>query len=322
MHVMILGAAGMLGAKLSTALAGTARPARLTLVDVVPPSAPQSAIPTTCISADLSAPGTAADLINHRPDLIYHLAAIVSGEAEADFDKGYRINLDGTRYLFDAIRAAHDADGYCPKVVFSSSIAVFGGPYPDVITDTFFQTPQTSYGTQKLIGELLLQDYTRRGIMNGIALRLPTICIRPGAPNKAASGFFSNIMREPLVGLPAVLPVPDTVCHSHASPRITIQNLIHAGQMDLSALGHRRGLNLPGCAATVAEQIEALRTVAGNDAVSLIRPQQDAAIMRIVSAWPQRFQADRALGLGFAAEKSFQQIIQVHLEDELGQAPT
>ncbi|HSG54439.1 MAG TPA: D-erythronate dehydrogenase [Paracoccaceae bacterium] len=287
-------------------------------MDVVPPSAPQSAIPTTCISADLSAPGTAADLINHRPDLIYHLAAIVSGEAEADFDKGYRINLDGTRYLFDAIRAAHDADGYCPKVVFSSSIAVFGGPYPDVITDTFFQTPQTSYGTQKLIGELLLQDYTRRGIMNGIALRLPTICIRPGAPNKAASGFFSNIMREPLVGRPAVLPVPDTVCHSHASPRITIQNLIHAGQMDLSALGHRRGLNLPGCAATVAEQIEALRTVAGNDAVSLIRPQQDAAIMRIVSAWPQRFQADRALGLGFAAEKSFQQIIQVHLEDELG----
>ncbi len=311
----------MIGAKLAAAIAtagtlGESSVSKMTLVDVVAPDAPDG-VPVTCVTSDLSQPDAARAMVAQHPDVIYHLAAIVSGEAEADFDKGYRINLDGTRYLFDAIKAEHDANGYCPRMIFTSSIAVFGGPYPEIITDTFQQRPQTSYGTQKAIGELLLEDLTRRGVMDGIALRLPTICIRPGRPNAAASGFFSNILREPLAGQPAILPVPDTVTHSHASPRATIRNLRHAGAMDLAQMGHRRALNLPGLAATVAEQIEALRDVAGNDAVALIRAEPDETIMRIVENWPQRFQADRAIGLGFTAETSFREIIQVHLEDEL-----
>ena len=171
---------------------------------------------------------------------------------------------------------------------------------------------------QKAIGELLIGDYSRKGFLDGIALRLPTICIRPGAPNKAASGFFSNILREPLVGKPAILPVPDTVRHWHASPRAAVGFLIHAATMDLAPLGARRALSLPGLSATVAEQIEALRRVAGSAAVALIRREDDPAIRAIVDGWPQNFTARRALDLGFRADDSFDQIIQFHIQDELG----
>ena len=201
----------------------------------------------------------------HRPDLVFHLAAIVSGEAEADFDKGYRINLDGTRLLFEAIRTA--APPYRPRVVFTSSIAVFGAPFPEAIGDDFIPAPLTSYGTQKAIGELLLSDYSRRGLFDGIGIRLPTICVRPGAPNKAASGFFSSIIREPLVGKEAVLPVDEDVRHSHASPRAAVAFLIHAATIDLDKLGARRNISMPGLSVTVGEQIEALRRVAGEGAV-------------------------------------------------------
>ena len=187
----------------------------------------------------------------------------MSGEAEADFDKGYRINLDGTRQLFEAIRKV--GDGYRPRVVFTSSIAVFGAPFPEAIGDEFFTTPLTSYGTQKAIGELLLADYTRRGFFDGIGIRLPTICVRPGKPNKAASGFFSGIIREPLAGQEAVLPVPEDVRHWHASPRSAVGFLIHAATIDTApASGTRRNLTMPGLSATVGEQIEALRRVAGD----------------------------------------------------------
>ena len=169
------------------------------------------------LASDLSAPGEAEKTIAARPDVIFHLAAIVSGEAELDFEKGYRINLDGTRALLEAIRRT--GDGYKPKVIFTSSAAVFGAPFPPSISDDFHLTPLTSYGTQKAIGELLLADYTRRDILDGVGLRFPTICVRPGKPNKAASGFFSSIIREPLAGLDAVLPVADTVRHTHATPR-------------------------------------------------------------------------------------------------------
>jgi nucleoside-diphosphate-sugar epimerase len=172
--------------------------------------------------------------------VIFHLAAIVSGEAVADFDKGYRITLDGTRYLFDAIRKV--GDGYKPRVVFTSSIAVFGAPFPDAIPDEFHHTPLTSYGTQKAIDELLLADYTRRGFMDGIGIRLPTICVRPGKPNKAASGFFSGIIREPLAGHEAILPVSEDVRHWHASPRSAVNFLVHAAGLDGAAVGTRRNL--------------------------------------------------------------------------------
>jgi len=324
MHIMIIGAAGMVGRKLTARLVadgalGGAAITALSLIDVVEPAAPEGFTGTLVAqAADLSAPGVAAALATARPDVIFHLAAIVSGEAEADFDKGYRINLDGTRFLFDAIRTEGLREPWLPRVVFTSSIAVFGAPFPGVIDDTFHHTPQTSYGTQKAICELLLADYSRRGIFDGIGLRLPTICVRPGAPNKAASGFFSNILREPLAGLPAVLPVSDTVRHWHASPRSAVGFLTHAATLDTGPLAQRRNLSMPGLCATVAEQIEALRRVAGQKAVDLIRIEPDEAIGRIVSGWPEHFEPRRAIALGFTSETTFDEIIQVHIEDELG----
>jgi nucleoside-diphosphate-sugar epimerase len=250
--------------------------------------------------------------------MIFHLAAIVSGEAEADFDKGYRINLDGTRALFEAIRQEGLREPYKPRVVFASSIAVFGAPFPDKIGDEFLTAPLTSYGTQKAICELLLADYSRRGFFDGIGLRLPTICIRPGLPNKAASGFFSNILREPLVGKEAVLPVSEDVLHWFASPRAAVGFLIHAATMDLEALGPRRNVTLPGLAATVGEEIASLKAIAGDKAVGLIRREPDPVIEKIVSGWARDFSPDRAVALGFRAESSFDEIIRAHIEDELG----
>ena len=324
MHILIIGAAGMVGRKLAArltkdkALGGQPIDA-MTLVDVVTPEAPEGfAGKVTLETVDLSTPGEAERLVASRPDVIFHLAAIVSGEAELDFDKGYRINLDGTRYLFDAIRIANGQDGYKPRVVFTSSIAVFGAPLPYPIPDEFHTTPLTSYGTQKAICELLLADYSRRGFFDGIGIRLPTICIRPGKPNKAASGFFSNILREPLVGLEAVLPVSDDVRHWHASPRSAVGFLIHGATIDVDTVGPRRNLSMPGLSATVGEQIEALRRVAGENAVKLIRREPDEMIMRMCAGWAPGFEAKRARALGFVAETSFDEIIRVHIEDELG----
>ena len=266
--------------------------------------------------SDLSLPGEAAKLVARRPDVIFHLAAIVSGEAEADFEKGYRINFDGTRELFEAIRKV--GGGYCPRVVFTSSIAVYGAPFPEAIGDEFFETPLTSYGTQKAIGELLLSDYSRRGFFDGVGIRLPTICVRPGKPNKAASGFFSNIIREPLSGNEAVLPVSEDVRHWHASPRSAVNFLIHAAGLEGDALGARRNLSMPGLSVTVGEQIEALRKVAGEKVVSRIRREPDPAIIRIVAGWPRNFDPKRAISLGFRSESSFEDIIRVHISDELG----
>jgi nucleoside-diphosphate-sugar epimerase len=291
---------------------------RLTLQDVVAAARPAHAsIPIDIVTSDFSQPATAPSLVAGRPDVIFHLAAIVSGEAELDFDKGYRINLDGTRMLFDAIRLA--GGGYKPRVVFTSSIAVFGAPFPEAIGDEFFHTPLLSYGTQKAIGELLLADFSRRGFMDGIGIRLPTVCIRPGIPNKAASGFFSNILREPLAGKEAVLPVSEDVRHWHASPRSTVGFLLHAATMDTAAAGARRNLTMPGLSATVGEQIAALKRVAGDRVTARIKREPDPFIMGIVDGWPRNFDAKRARQLGFTTvEKTFDDIIRIHIEDELG----
>ncbi|MCX5577880.1 D-erythronate dehydrogenase [Kaistia terrae] len=324
MHILIIGAAGMVGRKLTEKLVadghlGGKEISHFTLADVVAPDAPKGfGGKVDTLTIDMSAPEASEKMLANRPDVIFHLAAIVSGEAEADFDKGYRINFDGTRYLFDTIRLENAKSGYKPRVVFTSSIAVFGAPFPDKIGDEFFETPLTSYGTQKAIGELLLSDYSRRGFFDGIGIRLPTICIRPGKPNKAASGFFSNILREPLVGQEAVLPVSPDVRHWFASPRSAVGFLIHAGTIDLNTVGPRRTLNMPGLSATVGEEIEALRQVAGDKAVKLIRHEKDETIDRIVAGWARDFDTTRALGLGFKAETSFDQIIRAHVEDELG----
>jgi D-erythronate 2-dehydrogenase len=324
MHVAITGAAGMIGRKLTARIVGDgglggAAVERLTLLDLVEPDPPAGW--TGGLDrrrADLSDPASAATLAATRPEVVIHLAAVVSGEAEADFDKGYRVNLDGTRNLLEAIRAAHAADGYRPRLVFASSIAVYGAPLPAPIPDEFHLTPLTSYGTQKAIGELLLGDYTRRGFVDGIGIRLPTICIRPGPPNAAASGFFSSILREPLVGREAVLPVPETVRHWHASPRSAVGFLVRAATIDSELLGPHRTLAMPGLSATVGEQIEALRRVAGERVVRLIRREPDEAIMRIVGNWATGLDAARARALGFAAETSFDEIIRAHVDDELG----
>lgn len=322
MHILVLGGAGMVGRKFIERLAhdgqlGGRTVDKVTAQDVIAAHAP-AATPFLfdAVVSDLANEGEAEGLIASRPDLIIHLAAVVSGEAEANFDLGYRINLDGTRYLFEAIRKA--GGGYKPRLVFTSSIAVFGAPFHDRIEDEFFTTPLTSYGTQKAIGELLLADYSRRGFFDGVGIRLPTVCVRPGKPNKAASGFFSNIIREPLAGVEAVLPVSDQVRHWHASPRSAVGFLVHAATMDTSAIGPRRNLTMPGYSCTVAEQIEALRKVAGEGVVARIRREPDPVIDGIVAGWPRNFNAQRATALGFKAESSFEDIIRVHIEDELG----
>lgn len=322
MHILVTGAAGMLGRKLTERLVRDGglngqQIDKLTLLDVVPPTNPTSfAGKTDMVAADLSTPGKAARAIEDRPDIIFHLAGVVSGEAELDFDKGYRVNLDGTRALLEAIRAS--GDGYRPRVVYTSSIAVFGAPFPESIPDDFHLTPLTSYGAQKAIGEALLADYTRRGFCDGVGIRLPSIVVRPGKPNKAASGFFSGIIREPLAGVEAALPVSETVVHTHASPRAAIGFLMHAAGLAGDALGARINLSMPGVCCTVAEQIASLRRIAGERVAARIRRAHDPLVARIVDGWPQRIEARRARELGFKAESSFDEIVRIHIDEDRG----
>ena len=322
MHVLITGAAGMIGRKLADRLAQDGslhgKPVeRLTLLDIVPAAKPaQFTGLVETIAADLSQPAEAGRVIAARPDAIFHLAGVVSGEAELDFEKGYRVNLDGTRELLEAIRTA--GDGYKPKVIYTSSIAVLGAPFPPSIPDDFHLTPLTSYGTQKAMGELLLADYSRRGFCDGIGIRLPTIVVRPGKPNAAASGFFSGIIREPLAGLEATLPVPETVVHTHASPRAAVSFLLHAAGLSPEALGPRINLSMPGVCCTVAEQVASLRRIAGERVAARIRRASDPLIARIVEGWPQRIEARRARALGFTAESSFDEIVRIHIDEDRG----
>jgi nucleoside-diphosphate-sugar epimerase len=322
MHIVITGAAGMIGRKLTERLVKDASLNgksidKLTLIDVVAPQKPAGFRGAVEVStSDLAAAGAVANVVAERPDVIFHLAGVVSGEAETDFEKGYRVNLDGTRALLEAVRAI--GSGYKPKFVFTSSIAVFGAPFPDAIPDDFQLTPLTSYGTQKAISELLLADYTRRGFLEGVGVRLPSIVVRPGKPNKAASGFFSGIIREPLAGQEAILPVPDSVLHWHASPRSAVGFLIHAAGLSRAQLGDRVNLTMPGVCCTVGEQIAALKRVAGEKVAARIHRAPDELVARIVAGWPRRFEPKRALALGFTVEATFDDIIRAHIEDELG----
>ncbi len=320
MKIAITGAAGLIGRKLTErlvadgALNGEAI-SDVLLMDVIEPEAPAGAgFAVETQAVDISAPGTYERLAALKPDVIFHLAAIVSGEAELDFDKGYRINLDGTRALYDTVREG----GFTPRLVFTSSIAVFGAPFPDAIYDEFHTTPLTSYGAQKAMGELMLADYSRKGFFEGIGIRLPTIVVRPGKPNKAASGFFSGILREPLTGQRATCPVSPDVMHWMASPRSAVGFLIHAAGLDVETVGPRRNLTMPGIAVTVGEMVEALERVAGSEPVKLIDWELDDFIVKIVAGWPRNFDASRATGLGFTCEADMDSIIRVFIEDELG----
>ncbi len=319
-RILIIGGGGMVGQKLAYRLAADGLAAQDKLdVALFDMGFPDNSAPGRQITGNVASEDTAKSLAAERFDIIFHLAAIVSGEAETDFDKGWAINMMSMWHLLEALRAEHLASEgrYVPRIVFTSSIAVFGGPYPDKITDTFLSAPQTSYGAQKATCELMLTDFSRKGFVDGLSLRLPTICVRPGKANLAASSFFSGIIREPLNGQEAVLPVPDTVRHWHASPKSAAGFLTHAATLDTELLEGRRALNLPGLSCTVAEQIEALRSIAGQNVVDRIVSRPDPAIMKIVSGWPRDFQPDRAIALGFKAETSFEQIIQTYIADDL-----
>ncbi len=317
MQVLIIGGAGMIGRRLAArlladgSLAGK-RLNGLTLFDTVEPEAPRGAdIPVRCRQGDLSEAGVAERLLASRPEVIFHLAAVVSGEAETDFDKGYRVNLDATRGLFEAVRAS----GLTPRVVFTSSIAVFGAPFPDPIPDDFHTTPLTSYGTQKAMGELLLADYSRREIFDGIGLRLPTIVVRPGKPNKAASSFFSGIIREPVAGLEAVCPVSPNLRHWMASPDAAVDFLVHAAGIDSARLRGRPNLTMPGLSITVGAMLAALGRVAGAEALQRVKMERDPFIEKIVSGWPSNFTAARARDLGFQADRNFDDIVRAHMAE-------
>jgi len=321
MHILVTGAGGMIGRKLVERLLSIGKLrgeniSKLTLHDLQAPQFAQDNIELVSHGGDFSEDGVAATLLADRPDVIFHLAAIVSGEAETEFEKGYRINLDGTRALIEEIKAA--GKDYCPRLVFASSIAVFGAPFPQTIDDEFHLTPLTSYGTQKAICELLLTDFTRKGHLDGIGLRFPTIVVRPGKPNLAASGFFSNIIREPLSGKDAVLPVSKDVMHWMASPRSAVGFCIHAAELDSAKIGPHRCLTLPGLAITVGEMIEALERVGGKAVAQRVKEVRNEKVASIVADWPRQFVAKRALGLGFTSETSFEEILQAHINDELG----
>ena len=319
MHILIIGAAGMLGRKLVERISqldkiGGNKPTSMTLVDVVDFELDNLNGSMAKMVGDLSDWEFSNQLANLKPDLIFNLAAVVSGEAELDFEKGYRINLDGLRNLLEAIRSVE----YCPRLIFTSSIAVFGAPFPDSINDEYVVAPLTSYGIQKACCELLITDYSRKGIVDGIAIRLPTVVIRPGKPNKAASGFYSNILREPLNGRTAILPVPRDIRHWLASPKAAIGFLVHAAELDKDFLGPRRAITMPGISVDVGEMIDALGNIAGLDRVKLIKEKYDAEIIGIVKNWPRKFETKRALELGFKSDRSIDDIIQLYIDEELG----
>lgn len=262
-------------------------------------------------SGDIGDPETVAALIDKDTGVIVHLAAVVSGTAEADFDLGMRVNLDGTRHLLDACRAR----GHQPRLLFSSSIAVFGGDLPSVVTDATTPTPQGSYGTQKLIGELLVQDFTRKGFIDGRSVRVPTATVRPGKPNGAASGFASGIIRDPLSGVEALLPVPEETAMWVASPRTIVGMFLHALKLAPQEWGWHRSINLPGFVVTMTQAIATLREVGGDAAVALVKHQPDPQVQKLVSTWAARFDTSRAKAMGFRADSDFGQIVKAYVED-------
>ncbi|AWK88154.1 D-erythronate dehydrogenase [Azospirillum thermophilum] len=323
MKVLITGGAGFLGRRLAMQLLargtlsgpdGTPQPIdRLTLLDIVPAEGitdPRVA----CVTGDIADPAVTRGLIDAGTGSVFHLAAVVSGQAEADFELGYRINLDGSRAVLEACRAA----GSRPRVVFTSSVAVHGGDMPAVVQDDTALNPQSSYGVQKAIGELLLSDYTRKGFVDGRILRLPTVSVRPGRPNKAASSFASGIIREPLNGEEAVCPVPPDTSLWLLSPRKAVECLIRGHELPSDALGRQRAINLPGLSVRVDEMVAALRRVAGEEVASRIRWEPDAAITRIVASWPGAWNPARAEALGLSGDSGFEAVIRAYMEDELG----
>lgn len=318
MHIVITGAAGFLGQRLVNQLVekgelkGRAL-RRLTLIDQVEASAPEAAgVEVVSQARDITAPGAFDAALDARPDVIYHLAAVVSSAAEADLDLGMAVNFDATRALLEGCRARGLAE---TRLVMASSVAAYGGDLPDVLDDMTALQPQNSYGAQKAMCELLINDYSRRGLVDGCVLRLPTIVIRPGRPNAAASSFASSILREPLNGEEAVCPVPVDQELFVMSPSKVVDALIHGAEVPGEALGPFRAFMLPGITVSVAEMLEALREMAGDEALARVRHEPDARIEAIVGSWPARFTNERARQLGFQSDKDFHEIVEAFLDE-------
>lgn len=311
MHILITGAGGFLGIQLLSALL-LETDATFTALDVVPVGLLSERV--TSFVGDLSDAVWLEKALAERPpvDQVYHLAAVVSGSAEADFDLGYRANLDGTRNLLEALRRQSASGGPVARLVFTSSVAVFGGEMPAVVTDATTPTPQASYGVQKLMSEYLIGDYSRKGYVDGRSVRLPTICVRPGKPNTALSSFASGIIREPLQGIVSELPVSRGTGVWILSPQGAVRSLRHTMTIapeTFHAGGYGRGLNLPGLTVRVHEMLEALRAVGGDDAVALVKDAPAAHVIKVVQTWPIRFAPERALALGYYGDKDFTEIV-------------
>jgi nucleoside-diphosphate-sugar epimerase len=319
MKVLVTGGAGFLGRKLALSLA--ANPwvrgrsvTGLTLIDIVEPAALDAPFPVTRRAMDISwGPAIAALFGAEGFDAVFHLAAAVSGACEADFDLGMRVNLHGTLNLLEAARAS----GRTPVFVFASSWAAHGGEAPDHVTDQTAANPQTSYGTQKVIGEYLVTDFSRKGFLDGRALRLPTVSIRPGKANAAASSFMSSIFRDTLEGRAANCPVPRDFPVWHTAPRTVIRNIRHAAEIPAAAWGTNRAINLPGRTDTIGDMIDAMTRVAGPAAEARITWNAEPAIERIVRGWRAHCVQDRALKLGFTADASFEDSVRWFLEDDV-----
>ncbi|EGX6952090.1 SDR family oxidoreductase [Aeromonas hydrophila] len=313
MQIIITGGGGFLGQRLARALLHSSLPfSELLLVDIQEP--PALADPRVrCLQADLTAPGVAESLISERTAVVYHLAAIVSSHAEQDFDLGWQVNLDTTRSLLEACR--HARPGI--RFVFTSSLAVYGGPLPELVNDGTALTPTSSYGTQKAMGELLVNDYSRKGYVDGLALRLPTICVRPGKPNRAASSFVSSIIREPLQGEVTVCPVSPELRLWLSSPATVVANFLLAATLPR---GDNRSINLPGISVTVGEMLTALAQAGGQAARDRVQFAADPAIERIVASWPGRIDNQRASALGFMADRTFAEIIDSFITHDMQEA--
>jgi nucleoside-diphosphate-sugar epimerase len=323
MHVVITGGAGFIGKKLASALlargaletaSGRQSIEQLTLFDVVEAEGLPDDTRLAAVTGNITDLAEVHDVIRDSVGGVFHLAAIVSANAEEDFELGMRVNLEGTRNVLEACRALPQR----ARLVFASSVAVYGGDMPAVLDDGTILTPQTSYGAQKAIGELLLNDYSRKGFVDGRALRLPTIVVRPGKPNRAASTFASSIIREPLAGQEAICPVNRDAAMYVLSPRRVVEALIRAFELPAQAFGMTRMLTLPGITVSIGEMVDALEEVAGERVANRVKWQPHPVIQKIVAGWPAAFDARRARAMGFEADPDFASIVRAHIEDELG----
>jgi len=313
--ILITGGGGFLGSRLAAQLRARDAKAEITLLDIAFPPGLDSRF--ECVAGDLASPAVIEKALGGDTTSVFHLAAVVSGGAEADFDLGYRVNLDGTRALLEACRRLPAP----PRVVYASSVAAFGGKLPRVLDDSTTPAPQTSYGTQKVIGEYLVADFTRKGFIDGRSLRLPTIVVRPGKPNLAASSFASSIIREPLTGVDVDCPVPDTTGVWILSPKAVVEAFLHAHDLPASAWPTTRVVNLPGITLTVREMIDAMGRVAGAETIARVRFVPDGRIQGIVKTWPVRFTTERALAMGFRADDGFEDVVSDFMTDAAASRP-